>query len=106
MVAFRATLGKPLGSVTQQDRGVLEHLQDGTRETGVAEEHGQRNQHNHQCIFNDRLTLIIEQVRDVVIWGKPPNLFYLSIYTIFAYVIAWLGLAWFQKMRRGFADVL
>lgn len=57
-------------------------------------------------LYVNPLTLIIEQVRDVVIWGKPPNWFYLGLYTLFAYVIAWWGLAWFQKMRRGFADVL
>jgi len=30
----------------------------------------------------------------------------LSIYYVATLVIAWLGFAWFQKTRKGFADVL
>lgn len=52
------------------------------------------------------LTLIIEQTREVLIWGRFPNWRELGLYTIFAFVIAWIGYAWFQKTRKGFADVL
>jgi lipopolysaccharide transport system permease protein len=52
------------------------------------------------------LTFIIEQSREVLIWGHTPNWIGLSLYTIAATVIAWLGFAWFQKTRKGFADVL
>lgn len=52
------------------------------------------------------LTFVIEQARDVLIWGKVPDISSLIIYTCFALMICWLGYAWFQKTRSGFADVL
>lgn len=52
------------------------------------------------------LTFIIEQSRDVLLWGVMPNWGGLAIYLFFSIVVAWLGFAWFQKTRRGFADVL
>jgi lipopolysaccharide transport system permease protein len=52
------------------------------------------------------LTFIIEQAREVLIWGRLPDWLGLGIYTLGACVIAWAGYAWFQKTRKGFADVL
>jgi lipopolysaccharide transport system permease protein len=52
------------------------------------------------------LSFIIEQARDVLVWGKPPDWMGLSVYLVCAIMVAWLGLSWFQKTRRGFADVL
>ena len=52
------------------------------------------------------LTFIIEQAREVLIWGHLPDWLGLGIYTIVATFIAWAGYAWFQKTRKGFADVL
>lgn len=52
------------------------------------------------------LTPAIEQARDVLFWGKVPDLFMLSVYLLISALIAWLGFAWFQKTRKGFADVL
>lgn len=52
------------------------------------------------------LTFIIEQAREVMVWGHLPNWSGLVIYTLIATVIAWAGYAWFQKTRKGFADVL
>ncbi|OGP91462.1 MAG: sugar ABC transporter permease [Deltaproteobacteria bacterium RBG_19FT_COMBO_43_11] len=52
------------------------------------------------------LTFIIEQARAVLIWGNLPNWMGLGIYTIAATVVAWAGYVWFQKIRKGFADVL
>lgn len=52
------------------------------------------------------LTFIIEQARDVLIWGRLPDWIGLGLYTVIASIIAWLGYAWFQKTRKGFADVL
>ncbi len=48
----------------------------------------------------------IEQARDLLFFGKVPNLFLWAASLIIATVIAWLGFAWFQKTRKGFADVL
>ncbi len=52
------------------------------------------------------LTFIIEQAREVLIWGHLPNWMGLGGYTLVAIAIAWAGYAWFQKTRKGFADVL
>jgi lipopolysaccharide transport system permease protein len=57
-------------------------------------------------IMANPLTFIIEQARDVLIWGRIPNWLGLGIYSLSAVFVAWAGYAWFQKTRKGFADVL
>lgn len=57
-------------------------------------------------IMANPLTFIIEQMREVLIWGRPPEVSKLVIYTLAATAVAWAGYAWFQKTRSGFADVL
>lgn len=57
-------------------------------------------------LFMNPLTLIIEQARQVLFWGAAPDYKLLSIYTLAAAVVAWGGFAWFQRTRKGFADVL
>lgn len=52
------------------------------------------------------LTFIIEQSREVLIWGKLPDVIGLLVYTFYSVVFMWLGFAWFQKTRKGFADVI
>lgn len=52
------------------------------------------------------LAIVIEQTRDVLIWRKYPNFMLLSIAIICSGLVAWGGFIWFQKTRRGFADVL
>jgi len=52
------------------------------------------------------LTFIIEQAREVLIWGRLPDWAGLCLYTFGATAVAWVGYAWFQKTRKGFADVL
>lgn len=57
-------------------------------------------------IMANPLTFIIEQCREVIVWGHMPLWSGLGIYTLSASVVAWAGYAWFQKTRKGFADVL
>jgi len=57
-------------------------------------------------IMANPLTFIIEQARSVLIWGSPPDWTGLGIYILVAIAVAWVGYAWFQKTRKGFADVL
>jgi len=57
-------------------------------------------------IMANPLTFIIEQARSVLISGYLPNWLGLGAYTLAATFIAWVGYAWFQKTRKGFADVL
>ena len=57
-------------------------------------------------LYLNPLTYIIEQFRSVVLWGELPDWTGLALYTLVAILAAWLSLAWFQKTRNGFADVL
>lgn len=57
-------------------------------------------------IYANPLTFIIEQARDVLVWGKQPDWPMLGLYTLVSVIVSWLGFMWFQKTRRGFADVL
>lgn len=59
----------------------------------------------HFLILNP-LTTVVEQVRDVMFWGKFPDWSMLAITSSISVIIAWLGFAWFQKTRKGFADVV
>lgn len=52
------------------------------------------------------LTFIIEQTRNVLVWGYAPNWMGLLLYLAVSVIVAQLGFLWFQKTRRGFADVL
>jgi len=57
-------------------------------------------------ILLNPLTFIIEQMREVLVWGRLPDFMGLGIYMAVALVVAAIGYAWFQKTRSGFADVL
>lgn len=52
------------------------------------------------------LTFVIEQARAVLIFGQMPDWTGLAIYSLVAMGVAWTGYVWFQKTRRGFANVL
>lgn len=52
------------------------------------------------------LTLIIEQAKDCLLLGALPDFYnFLGAY-ILSLLFAWVGYVWFQKTRKGFADVL
>jgi lipopolysaccharide transport system permease protein len=57
-------------------------------------------------IVANPLTFIMGQAREVLVWGRQPDWQGLGIYTLVASAVAWSGYAWFQKTRKGFADVL
>lgn len=52
------------------------------------------------------LTFIIEQTRAVLIFGWLPDWFGLAIYSFLSVLTLWIGYFWFQKTRKGFANVL
>lgn len=56
--------------------------------------------------FFNPLAFMIEQMRAVVIWGQTPSWLGFCFYLGAGLVTAWLGFAWFQKTRNGFADVI
>ncbi len=61
--------------------------------------------YQHLLMLNP-LTPAIEYARDILFWGKLPDFTVLGIYLAGSALIAWLGFAWFQKTRKGFADVI
>jgi len=52
------------------------------------------------------LTNSIEQVRNVMMWGRGLDWSSWMLEMMLGLVIAWLGFTWFQKTRKGFADVV
>lgn len=52
------------------------------------------------------LTPVIEMTRQVLYLGELPNLLSLTLYIGVGVVFAGLGFFWFQKTRKGFADVI
>lgn len=60
----------------------------------------------HVYLMMNPLTFIIEQARKVLIFGQLPDWGGLAIYTIVSCLVAWAGYWWFQRTRKGFADVL
>lgn len=52
------------------------------------------------------LAILIGQSRKVLILGEWPDWAALGWFTLFAFAFASLGFWWFQRTRRGFADVL
>jgi lipopolysaccharide transport system permease protein len=57
-------------------------------------------------LYLNPLTPVIEQTRAVLYFGIPPDFGLLALCWIATTTIAGLGFAWFQKTRKGFADVL
>jgi lipopolysaccharide transport system permease protein len=57
-------------------------------------------------IMLNPIALPVEQAREVLIWGNAPDWTGLAIYSMVAFAVAAAGYAWFQKTRKGFADVL
>jgi homopolymeric O-antigen transport system permease protein len=48
----------------------------------------------------------IEETRAVVLFGRLPDMRALALYAAFGLAAMWLGLLTFQRIRRGFADVI
>lgn len=57
-------------------------------------------------LYLNPLTTAIEQSREILFFGHLINWSTYLEYSIGAFAIAWFGFAWFQKTRKGFADVL
>jgi lipopolysaccharide transport system permease protein len=59
-----------------------------------------------QWLYLNPLTVAVEQTRAVLIWGQLPDWPTFAVFLGLGVIVACLGFAWFQKTRRGFADVL
>ena len=57
-------------------------------------------------ILLNPLTIPIEALRDLMVWGRLPNTALLAAYWAVALGVAVAGLRWFGLLRKGFADVL
>ena len=57
-------------------------------------------------LYANPLTFFIEQSRAVLMWGELPDWQGLGIAMLLGLLTAWFGFFWFQKIRKGFADVL
>lgn len=57
-------------------------------------------------LYLNPLTVIVNASRDVLVWGHAPNWEVLGVYAIAACLFAWGSFYWFERTRKGFADVL
>lgn len=57
-------------------------------------------------MYLNPLTFVIEQSRGLVLQGNPPDWTGLALYTVGAAVVAYGGFYFFQRSRKGFADVM
>jgi lipopolysaccharide transport system permease protein len=57
-------------------------------------------------MYLNPLTFIIEQSRNVLLYGRQPDWGGLALYSVGAVVVAYCGFVFFQKAKKGFADVL
>lgn len=62
--------------------------------------------HFRVWLYLNPLTVIAEASQDVLVWGKQPIWSHLGIYALGSCLFAWLAFAWFERTRKGFADVL
>lgn len=57
-------------------------------------------------LYLNPLTVVLEQLRQILMYGNLPNFQHLFLATSVSAMFALLGFAWFQFTRRGFADVI
>ncbi len=57
-------------------------------------------------LYLNPITTVIEQLRNVVVAGEPPDWSVLGIYSVVALAVMLLGGWWFVRTRKGFSDVL
>jgi lipopolysaccharide transport system permease protein len=57
-------------------------------------------------LYLNPLTVIVNASRDVLVWGHAPDWMGLGLYALASLVFAWAAFGWFERTRKGFADVL
>lgn len=61
----------------------------------------------YRFVFNlNPLNSTIEGARQLLLWNEIPDPASLVLYMLASLGVAWAGFAWFQKTRKGFADVM
>ena len=62
---------------------------------------------NYQVLLRlNPIAMIIEECRNILIYGQSPDWFIAGALLISSLLVAFAGFWWFQKTRKGFADVL
>lgn len=59
-----------------------------------------------KLVYANPMTVVLEITKDVLFWGKIPDPLVLSIYLVISLITAKIGLEWFLKTKKGFADVV
>ena len=57
-------------------------------------------------MYLNPLTFVMEEARNVLLFGRLPDWRGNGLFLAIGLGIAWAGFAWFQKTRKGFADVV
>jgi lipopolysaccharide transport system permease protein len=57
-------------------------------------------------LYANPLTPVIEWTRQVMYWGEVPQAFTFFGFAFACCITCWMGFFWFQKTRKGFADVV
>lgn len=57
-------------------------------------------------MYLNPLTVIALASQDVLVFGRMPTWHHLIIYALASCLFAWVSFAWFEKTRKGFADVV
>jgi lipopolysaccharide transport system permease protein len=58
------------------------------------------------AIYLNPVTFIVESARNALFRNEWPNSIGWLVYFVLAAFVMWLGWAWFEKTKKGFADVL
>jgi lipopolysaccharide transport system permease protein len=57
-------------------------------------------------MYLNPLTVVAIASQDTLVLGHAPNWLHLGIYLLVSCVFAWLAFVWFERTKKGFADVL
>jgi len=57
-------------------------------------------------IWFNPLSVPVHATRDLALWGVMPDMEHLAVYSGVAVAFLWLGAYWFQRTKKGFADVV
>jgi lipopolysaccharide transport system permease protein len=57
-------------------------------------------------LYMNPLTVIAMASQNVLFFGRMPRWDHLALYAFLACLFAWAAFAWFQRTRKGFADVI
>lgn len=59
-----------------------------------------------KILYLNPLTFVVDQTRGLLIFGQGLDWKGWGVFMLFSIAVAWLGFVWFQKTRKGFADVI